>query len=88
MWIKCNSSKCGHSRFGTYTLKVALIHTPTFILTSINSMISFFNRAMAVCISLMMGRLGSTVGSNVVGLLLDNYCHLAFILSGSLLIRK
>lgn len=46
------------------------------------------NRAMAVCISLMMGRLGSTVGSNVVGLLLDNYCRLAFILSGSLLICK
>ncbi|KAJ6640092.1 Synaptic vesicle glycoprotein 2B [Pseudolycoriella hygida] len=43
-------------------------------------------RAMAVCISLMMGRLGSVVGANIVGLLLDNHCELAFTLSGSTLI--
>ncbi|KAG4075533.1 hypothetical protein HA402_003358 [Bradysia odoriphaga] len=43
-------------------------------------------RAMAVCISLMMGRLGSVVGANIVGLLLDNYCEVAFTLSGSSLI--
>lgn len=43
---------------------------------------------MAICISLMMGRLGSVVGANIVGLLLDNYCQLAFSMSGALLIRK
>lgn len=45
-------------------------------------------RAMAICISLMMGRLGSVVGANIVGQLLDNYCQLAFLLSGSSLISN
>ncbi|XP_013107184.2 synaptic vesicle glycoprotein 2A [Stomoxys calcitrans] len=39
-------------------------------------------RAMAVCISLMMGRLGSVVGANVVGALITNHCETAFITSG------
>ncbi|XP_017475873.1 PREDICTED: synaptic vesicle glycoprotein 2A-like, partial [Rhagoletis zephyria] len=43
-------------------------------------------RAMAVCISLMMGRLGSVVGANVVGALLSNHCDIAFIVSGVSLI--
>lgn len=43
---------------------------------------------MAVCISLMMGRLGSVVGANIVGLLLDDHCELAFTLSGTSLICK
>lgn len=46
------------------------------------------HRAMAICISLMMGRLGSVVGANIVGLLLDNYCQLAFSMTGALLICK
>ncbi|XP_061390195.1 synaptic vesicle glycoprotein 2A-like [Musca vetustissima] len=43
-------------------------------------------RAMAVCISLMMGRLGSVAGANIVGALIINHCDTAFILSGSSLI--
>ncbi|XP_053949915.1 synaptic vesicle glycoprotein 2B-like [Anastrepha ludens] len=43
-------------------------------------------RAMAVCISLMMGRMGSVVGANVVGALLSNHCDTAFIVSGVSLI--
>lgn len=39
-------------------------------------------RAMAVCISLMCGRLGSVFGSNLVGLLLDSHCQITFALSG------
>ncbi|XP_073832099.1 synaptic vesicle glycoprotein 2A-like isoform X2 [Musca autumnalis] len=39
-------------------------------------------RAMAVCISLMMGRLGSVVGANIVGALITNHCDTAFISSG------
>ncbi|XP_075155561.1 synaptic vesicle glycoprotein 2A-like isoform X2 [Haematobia irritans] len=39
-------------------------------------------RAMAVCISLMMGRLGSVVGANVVGALITDHCETAFITSG------
>lgn len=42
-------------------------------------------RAMAVCISLMMGRLGSVVGSNVIGLILDNYCRYTFYMPTILL---
>lgn len=37
---------------------------------------------MAVCISLMFGRLGSVFGSNLVGLLLDSHCQVTFVLSG------
>lgn len=37
---------------------------------------------MAVCISLMFGRLGSVFGSNLVGLLLDSHCQVTFALSG------
>lgn len=41
---------------------------------------------MAVSMSLMCGRLGSMVGGNVVGTLLDkNYCNLTFTMSGFLL---
>uniref|UniRef100_A0A6M2DWR6 Putative synaptic vesicle glycoprotein 2b n=1 Tax=Xenopsylla cheopis TaxID=163159 RepID=A0A6M2DWR6_XENCH len=43
-------------------------------------------RAMAVCISLMMGRLGSVVGSNVVGIILNYNCDMTFLISGTSLI--
>ena len=39
-------------------------------------------RAMAVCISLMFGRFGSAVGSNIVGVLLDTNCEATFLMSG------
>lgn len=42
-----------------------------------------FNRAMAVCISLMFGRLGCVVGANAVAHLIENHCELVFYLSGS-----
>jgi len=45
-------------------------------------------RAMAVCISLMFGRLGSVFGSNLVGLLLDSYCDVTFLLSGITLLAS
>ncbi|XP_053668596.1 synaptic vesicle glycoprotein 2A [Anopheles marshallii] len=35
-------------------------------------------RAMAVCLSLMMGRLGSVFGSNLVGLIMEENCTLTF----------
>lgn len=39
-------------------------------------------RAMAVCLSLMMGRLGSVVGTNIIGLIMEENCNLTFILFG------
>ncbi|XP_029722798.2 synaptic vesicle glycoprotein 2B [Aedes albopictus] len=39
-------------------------------------------RAMAVCLSLMMGRLGSVVGTNMIGLIMEENCNLTFILFG------
>ncbi|XP_052869588.1 synaptic vesicle glycoprotein 2B isoform X2 [Anopheles cruzii] len=44
-------------------------------------------RAMAVCLSLMMGRLGSVFGSNLVGLIMEQNCTLTFYLfaSGSII---
>lgn len=43
-------------------------------------------RAMAVCISLMFGRLGCVVGSNVVGLMLDQLCSYTFWMPTTLLL--
>ncbi|KAG5683089.1 hypothetical protein PVAND_012392 [Polypedilum vanderplanki] len=43
-------------------------------------------RAMAVSISMMFGRVGSVVGSNFVGLTIENYCTYTFILPAVLLI--
>lgn len=41
-----------------------------------------------MCISLMFGRLGGVVGANVVALLLDNHCELAFYSSGASLLGE
>lgn len=41
---------------------------------------------MAVCIALMVGRLGSVVGSNMLGILLEEYCELTFGIASVLLI--
>lgn len=38
---------------------------------------------MGICIALMFGRLGAVFGTNVVALLLENYCESTFYLSGS-----
>lgn len=35
-------------------------------------------RAMAICVSLMFGRLGSVVGANIVGAMLANNCEMTF----------
>lgn len=45
-------------------------------------------RAMAVCISFLIGRIGCMFGSNLTGLLLENHCETAFYISGTLLIGK
>uniref|UniRef100_W8BIF4 Synaptic vesicle glycoprotein 2B n=1 Tax=Ceratitis capitata TaxID=7213 RepID=W8BIF4_CERCA len=34
-------------------------------------------RAMAICISLMIGRIGSVTGSNILGILIESHCELA-----------
>jgi hypothetical protein len=41
---------------------------------------------MAVCVISMVGRVGSVAGSNLVGILLDNYCEIAFISCGAYLV--
>lgn len=38
-------------------------------------------RAMAMCIFLMMGRIGTVVGANVFGILFDVYCPATFMVS-------
>ncbi|XP_037805450.1 synaptic vesicle glycoprotein 2B-like [Lucilia sericata] len=43
-------------------------------------------RAMAVCISLMLGRIGSVSGSYVLGALIETHCELAFYTSSFALI--
>lgn len=39
---------------------------------------------MAVNMTLMAGRLGGIVGSNITAILLDDYCEYAFYLPGSM----
>ncbi|TMW48986.1 hypothetical protein DOY81_005930 [Sarcophaga bullata] len=43
-------------------------------------------RAMAVCISLMLGRIGSVTGSNVMGALIESHCEVALFSSSGALI--
>ncbi|XP_037039784.1 synaptic vesicle glycoprotein 2B-like [Bradysia coprophila] len=45
-------------------------------------------RAMALCLSLMFGRIGSVIGSNIIGTLLDNYCDYTFVMPTILLISS
>ncbi|XP_037034621.1 synaptic vesicle glycoprotein 2B-like [Bradysia coprophila] len=45
-------------------------------------------RAMALCLTLMSGRIGSVIGSNVMGALLDNYCVYTFVMPTTLLISS
>lgn len=42
-------------------------------------------RAMALCLSLMSGRLGSVAGSNIIGALLDDHCEYIFYMPTILL---
>lgn len=41
---------------------------------------------MAVCLTLMMGRLGSVVGANMVAILIETHCKLTFSMAGIILI--
>lgn len=50
-----------------------------YILKEFLEFIKIF-RSMAVSISFMFGRLGSIVGSNIVGALLEVNCNLTFLL--------
>lgn len=43
-------------------------------------------RSLAMGLSLMMGRLGSLVGGNFAGLMLENHCTSMFVFSGSAMI--
>lgn len=43
-------------------------------------------RAMALCLSLMSGRLGAVLGSLFIGLLMDNYCTYTFLMPTTLFI--
>ncbi|XP_053605265.1 synaptic vesicle glycoprotein 2C-like isoform X2 [Plodia interpunctella] len=43
-------------------------------------------RAMAVCLCMMLGRVGSMVGSNLIGIFLQTNCGLSFYIFGGLLI--
>lgn len=48
----------------------------------------FSFRAMGVCLSMMIGRSGSMVGSNLIGWLLEVNCGAGFYLFGGFLIGK
>lgn len=43
---------------------------------------------MALCLSFMIGRLGSVIGSNLIGFLLDEYCTYTFLMPAILLITS
>lgn len=43
---------------------------------------------MALCIIFMLGRIGSVVGSNVIGVLINVNCNSIFFIYGALLASK
>lgn len=45
-------------------------------------------RAMAVCFSMMIGRVGSVIGSLLAGALIDGYCNELFIMPVVLLLSS
>lgn len=45
-------------------------------------------RAMAVCIILMCGRFGTTLGSNIVGVFIETHCELTFAVFSCVVIGK
>ncbi|KAG5683091.1 hypothetical protein PVAND_012394 [Polypedilum vanderplanki] len=61
-------------------LNMSVVNTSTIELFPTNL------RAMAVSISMMVGRIGSVAGSNFVGLAIKNYCTYTWILPAVLLI--
>lgn len=52
----------------------------------INRLSFFPHRAMALCLAMMMGRVGSMLGSNLIGFLLSSNCALTFYLFGGVII--
>lgn len=47
-----------------------------------------FYRAMALCVIFMMGRIGSLIGSNIIGVLIAHNCNLIFFIYGGMLASK
>jgi MFS transporter, VNT family, synaptic vesicle glycoprotein 2 len=45
-------------------------------------------RAMAVCLSMMVGRIGTVVGSTVIGAVIDQHCDLTFLMPTFLLLTS
>lgn len=43
---------------------------------------------MAICFSMMVGRIGSFVGSIVIGLVIDKYCSFTFLMPIILLVTS
>lgn len=52
----------------------------------INLLIIIYFRAMALCLSLMIGRLGASAGSNAVGYMLEYQCDGVFYVFGGILL--
>ncbi|XP_055914727.1 synaptic vesicle glycoprotein 2B-like [Eupeodes corollae] len=71
-----------------YALQVWLVcGLGTTVLSSITVDIFPTNlRAMAICISLMCGRIGSVSGTNVIGALLENHCQAGLLTAGIALV--
>lgn len=45
-------------------------------------------RAMAICLIMMLGRVGSMVGSNLIGVFLEVNCGAGFYLFGGIIVGK
>lgn len=55
----------------------------TNIPIKIQEIIKFITRGMAVCLVLMMGRLGGVIGTNTVAIFLDSHCELSFFVGSA-----
>lgn len=91
----CITGMCGVGANLTYNQQIAVVLFAIFQMSG--ACIGLTNavavelfptkyRAMAICLSMLLGRTGSMVGSNLIGFFLDVNCGAGFYLFGSLLV--
>ncbi|KAG5675350.1 hypothetical protein PVAND_005259 [Polypedilum vanderplanki] len=88
---------CSFSGFATLFVKIPLLSVYIYVIfmllfLSVNvvnaATVDLFPtnlRGMAINISMMFGRIGSVMGTNIIGFTLDNYCSVTFAVSASIM---
>jgi uncharacterized integral membrane protein len=84
--IKCIYFWFNFCELGTLLVEYVSLYSVVMQMTKWRRNVTFFRRAMAICLALMSGRLGVTVCSLILGFMLDYACTAALcLLSGIVL---